>query len=447
MKLSDYLSFSLSNLWSRKLRSLLTVFGVMIGIGALVSMISFGKGMQKNVTDVFKKMELFNYISVFPSETHTDEFDEPGVSEPQQPKGIPLDDKAIQSIRSLRGVETAFPDIRFPGQIELNGNQEFTLVQALPVKFARSKLIHIKVGKTFSSEDEASVIIHSSLLHRFGIKDIQEGLGKKIIIKTFFFDLSSLDPTKIGSILSGSKFPIAQKEYAFTIVGISENVGLEDPSPLKSQVFIPFGMSKKMQKISVTSLWDLFRKTGSSGYSMVNARLSSPKFIPSVKEKIQQMGFQIFAFSDQFEEIQTGFLFMDMFLFAVGMIAIVVASLGITNTMVMSIMERYKEIGIMKAVGASNKDIKKVFFFETSVIGLMGGTFGLLLGWLVSGLINRVVNYFLSKQNIPHINYFDFPWWLCAGAVIFAVIISLASGVYPAMRAAKVDPAVALRHE
>ncbi len=138
---------------------------------------------------------------------------------------------------------------------------------------------------------------------------------------------------------------------------------------------------------------------------------------------------------------------MEMILFAVGMIAIVVASLGITNTMIMSIMERYKEIGIMKAVGAGNKDIKKVFFFETSLIGFLGGIFGLLLGWLVSGLINRVVNYFLSKQNIPYIHYFDFPWWLCAGAVIFAVIISLASGVYPAMRAAKVAPAVALRHE
>jgi len=447
MKLNDYISFSLSNLWSHKLRSLLTIFGVVIGIGALVSMISFGKGMQKNVTDAFKKMELFNYISVFPGEIQEDESNEQAVSDREDSQGIPLDDKAIENIRSIRGVETAFPDIRFPAQIELNGQKEFSLVQALPVKFARSKLIKINAGKTFSSEDEPSVIIHSSLLSDFGIKDIQEALGQKINIRTFFFDLSSLDPKKIGSILSGSRLPIAQKVYSFTIVGISGNIGFEDPTPLRSQVFVPFGMSQTMDKISVTSLWDFFRNAGSSGYSMVNVRLSSPKFIPSVKEKIRRMGFQSFAFSDQFEEIRTGFLFMDMFLFAVGMIAIVVASLGITNTMIMSIMERYKEIGIMKAVGASNKDIKKVFFFETSVIGFLGGIFGLLLGWIVSGLINRIVNYFLSKQNIPYIHYFDFPWWLCIGAVIFAVIISLASGVYPAMRAAKVDPAVALRHE
>ncbi|MFO7979539.1 MAG: hypothetical protein R6V00_01745 [Candidatus Aminicenantes bacterium] len=127
------------------------------------------------------------------------------------------DDKAIQSIRSIRGVETAYPDIRFPARIEL---------------------INIQAGRTFSSEDEPSVIIHSSLLPRFGIKDIHEGLGQKMNIRTFFFDLSSLEPTKIGSIISGSKLPISQKVYSFTIVGISENIGLEDPSPLRSQVFI-----------------------------------------------------------------------------------------------------------------------------------------------------------------------------------------------------------------
>lgn len=131
----------------------------------------------------------------------------------------------------------------------------------------------------------------------------------------------------------------------------------------------------------------------------------------------------------------------------VGMIAIVVASLGIMNTMVMSILERYSEIGIMKAVGAGDGDIKKIFFFESSVIGFFGGLFGLALGWVVSGLINRIINYFLAKQGVPFIDYFNFPWWLCLGAVLFAIVMSLVSGIYPAIRAARVDPVVALRHE
>ena len=138
---------------------------------------------------------------------------------------------------------------------------------------------------------------------------------------------------------------------------------------------------------------------------------------------------------------------MDAVLAVVGMIAIVVASLGIVNTMVMSMLERYSEIGIMKAVGASDRDIKKIFFFETSVIGFLGGVFGLVLGWLVSGLINQVVNAFLAGEGIPFIQFFSFPWWLCVGAIVFAMIVSLVAGIYPAIRAARVDPVVALRHD
>ncbi|MHC4682661.1 MAG: ABC transporter permease [Planctomycetota bacterium] len=128
------------------------------------------------------------------------------------------------------------------------------------------------------------------------------------------------------------------------------------------------------------------------------------------------------------------------------MIGITVAALGIINTMVMSILERYREIGIMKAVGASDKDVKKIFFFESGVIGFVGGIFGLALGWIVSMLINLIVNSFTVRQGVPYMDYFSFPWWLCLGAIVFSVSISLLAGIYPTLRAARVDPVVALRH-
>jgi putative ABC transport system permease protein len=159
------------------------------------------------------------------------------------------------------------------------------------------------------------------------------------------------------------------------------------------------------------------------------------------------MGFGTFALVDKFEEIKTSFVYMDMFLLAIGMIAIVVASLGIVNTMIMSIMERYSEIGIMKAVGAMDNDIKKIFVFESSIIGFLGGVFGLGMGWVVSGIINIVVNSLLARQGIPSVNYFSFPWWICLGAFLFAILVSVISGVYPALHAARVDPVVALRHD
>jgi putative ABC transport system permease protein len=132
---------------------------------------------------------------------------------------------------------------------------------------------------------------------------------------------------------------------------------------------------------------------------------------------------------------------------AVAMIAIFVASLGIINTMVMSVLERDSEIGVMKAVGASDWDIKKVFFVESSVIGLLGGISGLLLGWTVSRVINLVLNYFLAKQGLPYIDYFDATLWLALGAIAFSICISLVAGIYPAVRASSVDPVAALRHD
>jgi putative ABC transport system permease protein len=116
---------------------------------------------------------------------------------------------------------------------------------------------------------------------------------------------------------------------------------------------------------------------------------------------------------------------MDMFLIAVGMIGVTVASLGIVNTMVMSILERYREIGIMKAVGATDGDVQRIFLFESGTIGLLGGLFGLILGWAVSLIINEIVNAVMSRQAAPRMDYFSFPWWLCLGAIAFSILVSL----------------------
>jgi putative ABC transport system permease protein len=225
-------------------------------------------------------------------------------------------------------------------------------------------------------------------------------------------------------------------------------MGMAGPMPVRSNVFIPHGTAERMKKISITSVSDIFQSMRQSGgYSAIGIKVISPKYVEPVKTHLEKLGFETFAMLDQLQEIKTGFRFVDMFLFAVGMIGITVAALGIINTMVMSILERYKEIGIMKAVGASDKDVKKIFFFESGVIGFTGGVFGLALGWSVSRVINLIINGFATRQGVPHMNYFNFPWWLCLGAIVFSILISLLAGIYPTVRAARVDPIVALRHD
>lgn len=455
MRIADHFELSLSNLGKMKLRTFLTTFGVTIGIGALVAMVSFGEGMQKNITDRFNALELFNSITVLPEDAFS--FRQGPASgerrSRRQPRDterpdIPLDDQVLERLSRIEGVEAVFPDIRIPAVVKYEGEEEFRFIQVLPSAVASSKMIRVLAGKPYASDEDNSLIISSSLLRRFGTKDPTAVLGRKIILSSVSFDFAGFNSFDFGSLLKSGKLPFGREDYEFTIVAVADGMDFGGPSLVQSDIFIPAGTAGKIKRLPFLNIWDLLRmQDGRLGYSAVNVRVSAPRFVEPVKEEIRKMGFQTVALLDQFEQVRQSFIFLDMLLAAVGMIAIAVASLGIINTMVMSILERYAEIGVMKAVGAGDGDIKKIFIFESSVIGFMGGVFGLALGWTVSRIINRVVNYFLAKQGVPFIEYFSFPWWLLAGAVLFSVGVSLAAGIFPALRAARVDPVRALRHD
>ena len=451
MRISDYIEQSFSNLWKKKLRTVLTTFGVMIGIGALVSMFSFGQGIQDNITNTFNKLQLFNYVSVYPRSENNHAIpssEQPNAPEQAGPYTQVLDDEFIRDVTEIEGVESAFPEVRFPAMIRFNEEEKFSLVQVLPADICQSGLMKLRAGRPYASTDSNALIISDSLLRRMKVKEPETVIGQQIEISTLTVDLSLSNIPNIVSFLMGKGLPFSRQNYQFTIVGVTEQMGFAGPMPVRSDVFIMPGESENMKKLSLTSIWDLFQSPQQAkGYSMVNIKLSSTKYIEPVKAKMEDRGFRTFALIDHLEEIKTGFIFMNMFLFAIGMIAITVAALGIINTMVMSIMERYKEIGIMKAVGASDGDVKKIFLFESGAIGFLGGVLGLILGWMVSMLINQIINYFMVKQGAPHMDYFSFRWWLVTGAIVFSILISLAAGIYPTMRAARVDPIVALWHD
>jgi putative ABC transport system permease protein len=451
MRISDYIEQSFSNLWKMKLRTLLTIFGVMIGIGSLVSMFSFGQGIQDNVTETFNELQLFNYVSVYPRSENNQKIlhsEDPNAPEQAGPYTQILDDEFVRNVTEIEGVVSAFPEVRFPAMVRFNKEEKFSLVQVLPADICQSGLMKLRAGKPYTPADANALIISDSLLRRMKIREPETVIGQQIEISTLTVDLSLSNIPNIVSFLRGKGLPFSRQSYQFTIVGVTEKMGFAGPMPVRSDVFIMPAESENMKKLSLTSIWDLFQSSQQAkGYSMVNIKLSSTKYVEPVKEKMEDRGFRTFALIDHLEEIKTGFIFLNMFLFAIGMIAITVAALGIINTMVMSILERYKEIGIMKAVGASDGDVKKIFLFESGAIGFLGGVLGLFLGWMVSMIINQIINYFMAKQGVPYMDYFSFRWWLCLGAIAFSVLISLAAGIYPTMRAARVDPVVALRHD
>ena len=452
MRFADAVEFALASLRKRRLRTFLTASGVMIGIGALVSMISFGKGMQKNVTAAFEASDLFNTVMVMPSgpEGPSGDPDErrPAVRETGRKDAV-LDAAAVAEISRIPGVRTAYPDINFPALVSLEGEEEFRLVQVVPAAVAGSKAVEVKWGRPYATDNEEGVIVSRTLARRLGTADPAAAVGKTLRITSVSIDLGQIMSGGLEGLLTGKGLPVSQEAHDFPIVGVIDVTPFGGgPSPMQNDVLIAPGPAGRIKRLPITSIWDLFRMQGGRlGYSAVSVKLGSLGDLESVKSRVREMGFTTFALADQFEEITKAFFFMDMILAAVGMIAIVVAALGIVNTMVMSILERFREIGVMKAVGAGDRDIRRIFFFESGAIGLAGGAAGCALGWATSLLINRVVNFYLARQGMPFVNYFAFPFWIFLGAIGFSLLVSLVSGIYPARRAARVDPVVALRHD
>ena len=452
MRFTDAVEFAASSLRKRRLRTILTASGVTIGIGALVAMISFGKGMQKNVTDAFTASDLFTTIMVMPGGAEAPSGDPdrqtPPVKAPARPDVV-LDDAAVAAISRISGVRTTYAEISFPAMVGFEGAEEFRLVQVVPAAVAASKALKIKWGRSYASDDEKGVVVSRSLLRRLGKTDPASAVGQTIRITSVSIDLGKLVTLDLGALLSGAASPLSRETYAFPIVGVTDITPFGGEANLtETAVLIPPGPARDIKRLPISSIWDLFRmRDGKVGYSAVTVKLDSLTDLDPVRTRVREMGFATFALADQFDQITRAFYFMDMVLAAVGMIAIIVAALGIVNTMIMSILERFREIGIMKAVGAGDRDIRKIFFLESGAIGLAGGAAGCALGWATSLVINRIINFYLARQGVPHIDYFAFPVWIFLGAIGFSLLVSLVSGIYPARRAARVDPVVALRHD
>ncbi|UCC44957.1 MAG: ABC transporter permease, partial [Candidatus Zixiibacteriota bacterium] len=182
-------------------------------------------------------------------------------------------------------------------------------------------------------------------------------------------------------------------------------------------------------------------------YPRVTLQFGQTSPYQPIKDSIEARGYRTFSFAEQFEQISRFFVFFDLGLALLGLIALVTASLGIINTMVMAVTERRREIGVLKSLGASEIDIRVLFLFETGLIGVIGAVSGIGLGWLVSRLCSAVAQAIMTSKGIDPIDFFTLPWWLIGVALLFGLVVSVAAGAYPAARASRVDPMEALRVE
>lgn len=182
-------------------------------------------------------------------------------------------------------------------------------------------------------------------------------------------------------------------------------------------------------------------------YSQVTIDFDPKVVYKGIRDSVEALGFRTFSFAAEFEQIQRAFLYFDLALGVIGLIALFTASLGIVNTMVMSITERRREIGVLKSLGADELDIRLLFLVESGVIGMLGTVAGILFGWAITRVVSAIAQAYMRSQGIPPVNVFALPAWLILIALGVGVGVSVAAGFYPAARAARVDPVEVLRND
>ena len=453
MKANDVIDLAARNLRESVLRNSLTTMGIAVGVTSLVAMASLGIGLQQLANRRLARSGLFNTVIV--SSREFGEFGGPrrrqaGQEEKPSP---PLDDNAREQIAKVPHVVEVYPDLRFMAEVSAGGKPQFTQVSSLPMSAKDREAFEKLHGKFFSSPDADEAILQDEFART--LTDNPDSLvGKELTIQ--YAERAGAGDKSTGSAGGGnpvdelvaSGFSVTRKTKTLRIAAITEHDPEAGMRVGRASVFVPLQMAEKLNVMLGSDLREMVRSSYRGRvYMALTARVDDPANVQNVEDQVKKLNWSTFSLLDAAQSLRRFFLILDLFLLIFGSLALVVALLGIVNTLIMAILERRREIGIMKAIGAADSDIRTLFFAEAGVMGLLGGMAGVLFGWAIGRIINGGTNLYLSRQQMPTETFWSVPWWLVAFAIGFSVLVSLISGMYPASRAAKLDPVQALRYE
>ncbi len=480
MKAGDLVDLATRNLRESVLRNSLTTLGVGVGVASLVAMLSLGIGLQEMAGRRLERSGLFDTIMVSSRRGFRGFERRMSAPGPSPAESRPLDENARLEIARLPNVLEATPDIRFVTEFHYDGKPHLTMVAALPPSARDNDAFENIQGHFFSSATADEAILQIQFANDLlGVQwtpgnpapklnpSTQALVGKEITLSyaerltspqvphpdsTGRKDAVQPPASPEGSIGAGAdvaaSFSVVPRQRKLRIVGITD----QDPDGIRgasgARVFLPLQMVENLHIMLPSGMRDSEPNFSNvPTYLSLSVRLRNPNDVESVQDAIRKLGFNTFSILDATRSLRRFFAVLDLFLGIFGSLALTVAALGIVNTLAMAILERRREIGIMKAIGASDGDVKKLFFAEAGVMGLVGGILGVALGWSIGRVINIGTNIYLRRQDLPAENLWSVPWWLVVGAIAFAILVSMVSGLYPAARAARLDPVQALRYE
>jgi len=448
VKTRDLLRLVLSNLRRMKARVAMTAIGVIIGTAAVVVLVSLGAGLQKQATANLYNMggldELMVRIGYMEAPAAT------GGSAGQAASPPALDAAKIEEIRGMEGVIAATPllDIYMQGPLRLNRQDGWAQMYGVEMEdFARIAALDRGTLELYRGQIVIGSMVPANFIPWEAFQEAEQaGLEPpeppELLNQTLQMVKFTYDPVTYMQ----SESIVARLQ----VVGVLKKQGyLYDYS-----VFLPLKEALRLNQRLMEGQPGV-SNPDKDGYAQVLVKVSHPSLAPAVEQTLKDQGFSVESARTQIESLNNFFAIVQAILGGIGAVALLVAAFGIANTMTMAIYERTREIGLMKAIGATNQDVMSVFLAEAGSIGLLGGIGGVGLAMALNTVINVVGQSLLAESGgilggmsgETATTLTAMPLWLPIFAVIFAILIGVASGIYPAIRAAALSPIQALKYE
>ena len=402
MKRRDILKLATRIFKTNKLRTALTVLGIGVGIGSILFLVSLGYGLQKVILDKIASSDALLTLDIAS-----------GISEE-----LKLDNNIIDKLSRDEMVDEISPLVVYNSLFEykdLNGGVELNFTQN---SYFRLSGVDLEYGKSYSDEDLNGVVISTAIL-------------KLLNIEIDFFDKDKMAGISI-TVIKPDNSPDSMGQVELIDIGKSyyvTGVILDDTQP------IIYSNIKNINDFNVTE------------YNRIKVKAKEKKFVEEIKNKISDYGYLATSISETIDQANKIFNVIKIALAVFGVIALIVSAIGMFNTMTITLLQRTKEIGIMKSLGAKNKDIKGLFLTESILIGFLGGLSGLVIGYLMQIIFSLLLGILAKTMGGEMVDVFFTPFWFIALIITFSTVVGLLTGVWPAKRASKLNPLDALRYK
>lgn len=451
MRFLDLLTMSINNLRRRKVRTALTVLGVVIGTASVVVMVSLGIGLNALMMEMYSSYGSMTAIEIYNNGNNGNN----GTSD----NPLYLTDDTVKEFLRIPHVTSASPVLETNVILKQGVYETNTSIKGVTREFMEQ--IPLGQGKLPDPKSTEMEFIYGNAIVQWfqnsktgkGYWDTQELPDIDYMNKPMFviFDTDAYYQSRNGG--SGDGTPVkAPKKYLISTAGVVEG-GIDDYNSYAYGVYTDIDQLK-------TQLKKLYKKkpipgqpTNKKGkpysyfiYNQAYVYADDMENVTAVQKAITDMGFQANSQMEWIEQSQQTYNMIQLVLGGIGAISLFVAAIGIANTMMMSIYERTKEIGVIKVLGCDLRTIRNMFLLESGFIGFMGG----VIGVAISYGIGFIMNHFLGIGQIMTGQAGDIsriPLWLASAAVVFAIFVGMAAGFFPSLRAMHLSPLAAIRNE